>query len=133
MNFVSPSISRVTELHVVHAKFDSQHICKTTACIQLPHSTRAAGKTPSSCSSVTCESLFKLVTPNYPLTCRPFLGALFFGVEGMSQPSRCYLLLGSEKLEHPQEKAGKKKIHMEELNNKQLQQKCLISCICEVS
>lgn len=29
-------------------------------------------------------------------------------------------------------KQGKKEIHMEELNNKQLQQECLISCNCEV-
>lgn len=34
--------AELLSLHVVHAKFDSQHICKTTACIQLPHTTREA-------------------------------------------------------------------------------------------
>lgn len=76
--------AELLSLHVVHAKLNSQHIFKTTACIWLPQSTRAAGKPPSSCCSVT---------PKHLLTCRPFLGALLFGVRGVSQPSICYLLL----------------------------------------
>lgn len=73
----------------------------------------ALGKPPSSCSSVTCKSLFKLATPKYLLTCRPFFGAILFGVEGMSQPSSCHLLLGTSWAQKNwnilKKKSGKKK------------------------
>lgn len=43
MNFILPGIYRMTELHVVHAKLNSPHACKTSACIQLAHSDGVLG------------------------------------------------------------------------------------------
>lgn len=74
--------AELLSLHVVHVKLNSQHICKSTACIWFLHSSRTAGMPLSSCRSVTCKWLFKLVTPKHLLTCRPFLGAMLFGVRG---------------------------------------------------
>lgn len=66
MNFVTPSIYRMTELHVVQAKLNSQHACKTSACIQLGLVLRSQEVSPDSCGGVTCEPLFELVIPKIP-------------------------------------------------------------------
>lgn len=69
-------------LHVVHAKLNSQHSCKTSACIQLPHSTGVPGHHLAPVAVWPASHSSRLSPPTYCLACRPFFEALLFGVEG---------------------------------------------------